>query len=532
MHCPLHVFIDHRFFEQLGQSNIAGKYYDISNNIGFIIARITLFKDEQANPMSHVQDGEEAQVFLNAFTAIDHSKYCLGVMFTVVDFSEGVLGLAWIASENSLDAGICSTPYRFRNGSTLSFNSAIVSARNYGNVIPTPMFTITLVHELGHNFGAEHDNKSRYSCAPDGDDGNYIMYELSGDGSHPNHFVFSTCSTNLMYRVLLGRMPVCFQERYIAICGNFRIDHLCVIQLQECVRTVCDLHPEAQKEILQEGREEPLQYATLNLAIQQTPEEWDNLKMQVIFVGLYQVCINGKCSENVCTYHGYKSCYCTGSENDCLVCCRHNTTGECKPAALWGFNAGIEGAIPTNGICIDESGRCDENGLCRFPNGSYAKDDIIRLVKESAKDFIVLLSEYWYYALLSLAGVCGLVALFTFIHRSTKPVQSMAYKDGRMAYVWFEARSRLASIEAELKALEKYVPPTSLPYPIAIRRIAYQFPTAPHSLYSRYMVQCEREREVVKLLLLKGYPMRKLLTDENDERHEQKAIDKTLAHKK
>lgn len=51
-----------------------------------------------------------------------------------------------------------------------------------------------------------------------------------------------------------------------------------------------------------------------------------------------------------------------------------------------------------------------------------------------------------YYALLSVAAVVFLVGLFIFFHRSNNPVQSMAYKDGRMAYVWFEARLRLAKV--------------------------------------------------------------------------------------
>ena len=28
------------------------------------------------------------------------------------------------------------------------------------------MFSITVTHELGHNFGSEHDDVERYACAP------------------------------------------------------------------------------------------------------------------------------------------------------------------------------------------------------------------------------------------------------------------------------------------------------------------------------------------------------------------------------
>ena len=57
-----------------------------------------------------------------------------------------------------------------------------------------------------------------------GDDGNYIMYHLSGDGSRPNHFEFSSCSRNSMYRILRNRIHLCFQEHYIAFCSNTIID--------------------------------------------------------------------------------------------------------------------------------------------------------------------------------------------------------------------------------------------------------------------------------------------------------------------
>ena len=51
-----------------------------------------------------------------------------------------------------------------------------------------------------------------------------------------------------------------------------------------------------------------------------------------------------------------------------------------------------------------------------------------------------------YYAILACVGVTFLIALFIYIHRRGKPLHSMAYKDGRMAYVWFEARLRLAGV--------------------------------------------------------------------------------------
>ena len=50
----------------------------------------------------------------------------------MVDFKDGVLGLAWIADPNRRDSGICSQPYMFKNSGRKYFNTGIVSRVNYG----------------------------------------------------------------------------------------------------------------------------------------------------------------------------------------------------------------------------------------------------------------------------------------------------------------------------------------------------------------------------------------------------------------
>lgn len=66
------------------------------------------------------------------------------------------------------------------------------------------------VHELGHNWGANHDNVDAAHCEPGGAEGNYskyprrpsneiilfclVMYRNAVSGEHPNNDKFSSCS--------------------------------------------------------------------------------------------------------------------------------------------------------------------------------------------------------------------------------------------------------------------------------------------------------------------------------------------------
>lgn len=47
-----------------------------------------------------------------------------------------------------------------------------------------------MTHELGHNFGAEHDPDSLPECAPTEDQGGkYVMYPIAVSGDHENNKV-------------------------------------------------------------------------------------------------------------------------------------------------------------------------------------------------------------------------------------------------------------------------------------------------------------------------------------------------------
>ena len=52
-----------------------------------------------------------------------------------------------------------------------------------------------------------------------------------------------------------------------------------------------------------------------------------------------------------------------------------------------------------------------------------------------------------YAMMIGLIALLALIIIFVYIHKRGKPLQSMAYKDGRMAYVWFEARAKLSQVQ-------------------------------------------------------------------------------------
>ena len=108
--------------------------------------------------------------YLVKWSEIDHSAYCLALLFTYRDFSEGALGLAWVAEpELETPGGICSRKVLLEEeNEALSFNTALATLLNYGVRLPRKASVITVLHELGHSFGSEVSRQRGgrgYSCS-------------------------------------------------------------------------------------------------------------------------------------------------------------------------------------------------------------------------------------------------------------------------------------------------------------------------------------------------------------------------------
>jgi disintegrin and metalloproteinase domain-containing protein 10 len=197
--------------------------------------------------------------FLDKWSQIDHTSYCLSLLLTYRDFANGILGLAWIAQPSGGSrGGVCEGRVLLSVGER-SLNTAIVSYLNYGSRQPRSIMSITVTHEFGHNFGSSHDPITD-ACSPGGTDGNYLMYSRATDGALPNNRLFSPCSISSINTVLQSKSS-CFKSAG-SFCGNLiregdescdcGDDVNCIMTDPCCSPTQCVLKPTASCSALDE----------------------------------------------------------------------------------------------------------------------------------------------------------------------------------------------------------------------------------------------------------------------------------------
>ncbi|GAB5570066.1 disintegrin and metalloproteinase domain-containing protein 17 isoform X1 [Prionailurus iriomotensis] len=216
------------------------------------------------------KDAWDVKMLLEQFSfdiAEEASKVCLAHLFTYQDFDMGTLGLAYVGSPRANShGGVCPKAYYSPIGKkNIYLNSGLTSTKNYGKTILTknggqslvcpflkaslwkshPLASVYIpldrtsheadlpsrtygkeadlvtTHELGHNFGAEHDPDGLAECAPNEDQGGkYVMYPIA----ILFLLMFSNCSKQSIYKTIESKAQECFQERSNKVCGNSRVD--------------------------------------------------------------------------------------------------------------------------------------------------------------------------------------------------------------------------------------------------------------------------------------------------------------------
>uniref|UniRef100_A0A674BIA1 ADAM metallopeptidase domain 17 n=1 Tax=Salmo trutta TaxID=8032 RepID=A0A674BIA1_SALTR len=411
--CPLLLVADHRFFQEMGrgeESTTLNYLIELIDRVDDIY-RSTSWDDEYKGYGVQIQQiiieklptrvppGEahfnmrgspvegkdvwDVKKLLEQFSvdiADNASKVCLAHLFTYQDFDEGTLGLAYVApSRQGIPGGLCSESKVTR---AIYLNTGLTSTKNYGKTILTKEADLVTTHELGHNFGAEHDPDNIPYCAPREDQGGkYVMYPIAVSGDHVNNKLFSNCSKISIVKRLRNKAPVCFRERNSNVCGNSRVEQgeecdpgLLHINDDRCCTSDCKLRPTAkcsdrnsacckQCQYEREGKvcQEPISatckgksYCTGNSSECPSPENAPDKT----------VCLdNGECLDGVCipfceAVKNLQSCACNETNSSCKVCCR-STSGVCAPFQDDGgdFIYLRKGKPCTVGFC-DGAGKC------------------------------------------------------------------------------------------------------------------------------------------------------------------------------
>ncbi|XP_056151766.1 disintegrin and metalloproteinase domain-containing protein 17a [Lampris incognitus] len=421
--CPLLLVADYRFFKNMGRGEesvtlnylieLIDRVDDIYRNTtwddefegyGVQIQQIIINKEPTKPPPDSADTGwvhynmENSPVkgkevwdvkrLLEQFSsdiADNASTVCLAHLFTYQDFDEGTLGLAYVAPSKPMAlGGLCPRPYypshSIKKPSYL--NTGLTSTKNYGKTILTKEADLVTTHELGHNFGAEHDPDNLPLCAPSDDHGGkFVMYPIAVSGDHVNNKRFSNCSKRSIGKTLRFKAPVCFKERNSKVCGNSRVEEgeecdpgLLHLNDDPCCTSDCKFKPGAQCsdrnspcckscKFERPGKkcQEPIS-ATCKGMSSCTGNSSEcpppaNAPDNTICVD-NGLCHGGECNPFCEATQNLQSCACNETEDSCKVCCR-GKDGTCAPfiQADGRFLFLRKGKPCTVGFC-DESGKC------------------------------------------------------------------------------------------------------------------------------------------------------------------------------
>ncbi|CAL1585754.1 unnamed protein product [Knipowitschia caucasica] len=416
--CALLLVADHRFFTNMGRGEesttinylieLIDRVDDIYRNTswdaefsgyGVQIQQIIIEKSPTAvlpgqnhfnmegSPVSG-RDVWDVKSLLEQFSvdvAENASNVCLAHLFTYQDFDDGTLGLAYVApARPDTPGGLCSKacPASSNTQKNMYLNTGLTSTKNYGKTILTKEADLVTTHELGHNFGAEHDPDKMAECAPrDDQGGKYVMYPIAVSGDHSNNKFFSSCSKRSILQRLRWKAPSCFKVRTVNVCGNSRVEEgeecdpgLTHLTTDPCCDPECKLRPQARCSDRNSACCRNCQFETRGRVCQEPIEA--TCEGYSYCTGNSSECPaplsapdnsscldSGSCVGGVCVPFcevelKLPPCACNDSASSCKVCCMSNR-GQCAPYqdSLGDFLFLRKGKPCTEGFC-DGDGRC------------------------------------------------------------------------------------------------------------------------------------------------------------------------------
>ena len=572
--CQVYFVVDHTFYQEYTGSNPSATLTEVcyfmseaskafedtdfdgdgpADKIGFDLKGMIIYETEDA--AQYKMDGSlNVEDYLEVFSEYDFGSYCLAAAFTHRDFADGVIGLAWLGYPSSANkaGGICQPRLVYLDGD-MSYNTLLVSSINYGNTLSKAVISLTLTHEFGHSFGANHDDDNDAVCSPsDAAGGKYLMHPYSTATHRPNNFLFSPCSRNQINPVIADKSG-CFAAKKEPFCGDGMIDEdeecdcgpedtcdevdpccnptgctlkagkvctpldvtkpCCTPECNAASATqLCSLGGECIQDALCDG----------SSAACPTPLARPN---GTFCYGNTAVCELGSCSLSVCSLLGLELCQCIENERDlCVVCCKTGS-GECIPAPDADTDqTAINTTIPSmpGQACNDYHGFCDDKQTCVKTGKKGAQDRLNQFLRGN-------MWKRWFANYGLFAGI-GAVALFVSgialktIYKKKKMSKSPAYNLAKVALLWQEANkqyeelaSRLERLQTEYKSfiedefIFNYSSMTEDEFLTSAAKLSLLFPDIPDKVIRKRVKRFNTEEQAVEKFIQEGHGMRKIL---------------------
>lgn len=396
--CRILLVADHYFFRGIGGGSIPSTQNYMINminqvneifkktvwgegatNLGLEISRLIVFSSFSDNGFNVENRRLDMSSVLKEFGKTyfnENSQFCLMHLLTYTPF-DGKLGLAFVASSRPFDwGGMCS---RADTGGKEALNTGVSTFMDpQGNRQLAVVSMSTVAHEIGHNWGSNHDPDNN-ECSPSTTSGGrYLMFSRALKGVANNNLKFSPCSTRSIYGVLSTKGSKCLTEprQGIGLCGNGRIDvgEECDpgALADGCCGSTCQLASNAFCS--------PVNFACCTARCQKASNRTecrralddDSDCLGTSYCNGIDLtcpdpspkdgtsCIDGgTCRNGVCVgfckERGRLPCVCSDeSGNACRRCCKVSKSSQCSPYPN-------EGPLPDGQICI--SGFCKQ-GTC------------------------------------------------------------------------------------------------------------------------------------------------------------------------
>ena len=540
------------------------------DNIGFMVTDVTVYQSSTAKDYKISDQDLAVDAVLTKFSSYEFNDVCLALLLTYRDFDDGIVGLAWVATSSLYGSptGICQkrthANQKLAKG-FYNFNTALVSMLNFGSMVPREVGALIVAHELGHNFGSKHDKTEDAKCTPGGRQGHYIMYPYSTGGDKPNNDKFSSCSILYMWPVIKNKGS-CFKRRNGPVCGNKRVEEgeECDCGYASlCQQDPCCAPPSVSEDgtgcLLKDGKacftDSPCCTNTCELV--STPNicrAATQCSMASVCSGSSAecpeaqhqpdgtecsnevgkgTCSQGRCIVAFCEELGLKECQCSSQyfmdTKVCEICCQCSVGSNfaCVPLSVLGVYH-EDGSIiyqSTGQPCDTYSGYCGADHHCETMGYTGAIDRLNNVFRKSSQHAIQRwIQNHWYYFVITAAAISLIVAVVKRYWNWKKAPSALAYRTGKMAVLWQRAEHELQQVERQLAELwdigstklsemdgTKQQPMDRV---VALARMTTFFPSVPRATIASVVWSSATEESAVRQLLLRGYPITKLVEKE------------------